>query len=116
MPAFAHYCPGFCHGHSNQSSCGFGGRLFGGWGGGFAWFVRSNACNSAPFSLAIRALAPALWLLADAGVNIATFHLGRALEGGDAICLVSIDGNLPDNVLHKVQTLPLVMQATTLAF
>jgi D-3-phosphoglycerate dehydrogenase len=55
-------------------------------------------------------------LLADAHVNIATFHLGRALQGGDAICLVSIDGDLPAQVLNEVQALPLVVQATTLAF
>ena len=55
-------------------------------------------------------------LLADAGVNIATFHLGRALAGGDAICLVSTDGDTPEPVLRQVQSLPLVMQATTLAF
>jgi D-3-phosphoglycerate dehydrogenase len=54
--------------------------------------------------------------LADAGVNIATFHLGRSAEGEDAICLVSIDGDLPETVLTKVKSLPLVMQATTLAF
>ena len=29
--------------------------------------------------------------LAGAGINIATFHLGRAEQGGDAICLVSVD-------------------------
>jgi D-3-phosphoglycerate dehydrogenase len=55
-------------------------------------------------------------LLADAGVNIATFHLGRAAEGGDAICLVSTDGETPDDVLAAVRALPLVMQATNLAF
>ena len=55
-------------------------------------------------------------LLADAGVNIATFHLGRSLEGGDAICLVSTDGDTPEAVLAQVKALPLVMQATTLAF
>jgi D-3-phosphoglycerate dehydrogenase len=55
-------------------------------------------------------------LLADAGVNIATFHLGRAAEGGDAICLVSTDGETPEDVLAAVKALPLVMQATNLAF
>src|SRR5271157_5772425 len=55
-------------------------------------------------------------ILADAGVNIATFHLGRAAEGEDAICLVSTDGDTPDAVLQAVRALPLVMQATTLAF
>ncbi len=55
-------------------------------------------------------------LLSEAGVNIATFHLGRAKEGSDAICLVSIDGDLPSKVLHDVQKLPLVKQATVLSF
>jgi D-3-phosphoglycerate dehydrogenase len=55
-------------------------------------------------------------LLADAGVNIATFHLGRAAQGSDAICLVSTDGETPEAVLAAVQALPLVMQATNLAF
>ena len=54
--------------------------------------------------------------LAGAGINIATFHLGRADRGGDAICLVSVDEQVPEAVLEMVRTLPLVMQATGLAF
>ncbi len=54
--------------------------------------------------------------LAGAGINIATFHLGRASAGGDAICLVSVDEPVPEDVLAMVRTLPLVMQATPLAF
>ncbi|MBV8521553.1 MAG: ACT domain-containing protein, partial [Acetobacteraceae bacterium] len=54
--------------------------------------------------------------LADAGINIATFHLGRSSPGGDAICLVSIDEKVPETVLRTVRSLPLVMQATALAF
>jgi D-3-phosphoglycerate dehydrogenase len=54
--------------------------------------------------------------LADAGVNIATFHLGRATEGGDAICLVSLDAPLPEGVLATVRALPLVVQAKSLSF
>jgi D-3-phosphoglycerate dehydrogenase / 2-oxoglutarate reductase len=54
--------------------------------------------------------------LAGAGINIATFHLGRAEQGGDAICLVSVDEPVPEAVLEMVRTLPLVMQATGLAF
>ena len=54
--------------------------------------------------------------LADAGVNIATFHLGRSAPGGDAICLVGLDGPMPEGVLDGVRKLPLVMQATQLAF
>ncbi len=55
-------------------------------------------------------------VLADAGVNIATFHLGRSAQGEDAICLVSIDDALPNAVLEQVKALPLVMQATPLGF
>ncbi len=54
--------------------------------------------------------------LADAGINIATFHLGRASAGGDAVCLVSVDEPVEDNVLSLVRHLPLVMQATPLSF
>ncbi|MBV9249351.1 MAG: phosphoglycerate dehydrogenase [Acetobacteraceae bacterium] len=54
--------------------------------------------------------------LAGAGINIATFHLGRARQGGDAICLVSVDEPVPEAVLDMVRTLPLVVQATSLAF
>jgi D-3-phosphoglycerate dehydrogenase len=55
-------------------------------------------------------------MLADAGINIATFHLGRAEQGGDAICLVSVDEPVSERVLAKVRALPLVMQASALAF
>jgi D-3-phosphoglycerate dehydrogenase len=54
--------------------------------------------------------------LAGAGINIATFHLGRSAPGGDAICLVSVDEPVPEDVLAMVRTLPLVVQATPLAF
>jgi D-3-phosphoglycerate dehydrogenase len=54
--------------------------------------------------------------LAEAGINIATFHLGRAQQGGDAICLVSVDDPVSETVLWCVRDLPLVMQATSLSF
>ncbi len=54
--------------------------------------------------------------LAGAGINIATFHLGRAEPGGDAICLVSVDEPVPDDVLAMVRDLPQVVQADRLAF
>jgi D-3-phosphoglycerate dehydrogenase len=55
-------------------------------------------------------------LLADAGINIATFHLGRSEQGGNAICLVSLDEAVPADVVARVQALPLAKQATPLAF
>ena len=54
--------------------------------------------------------------LGNAGVNIATFHLGRQAPGGDAIALVEIDEAIPEPVLAAVQKLPHVRQARPLAF
>jgi len=54
--------------------------------------------------------------LADAGINIASFHLGRSAQGADAICLVALDEPVAESVLAQVRALPLVMQATLLAF
>ncbi len=55
-------------------------------------------------------------LLGDAGVNIATFNLGRQKPGGDAICIASIDEPVSDAVLDKVQALPMVVRANRLEF
>ena len=55
-------------------------------------------------------------LLGDARINIATFHLGRVAQGGDAIALVEVDGPVSPEVLAKVQALPLVKQVKALAF
>jgi D-3-phosphoglycerate dehydrogenase / 2-oxoglutarate reductase len=54
--------------------------------------------------------------LGDAGINIATFHVGREAAGGDAIALIEIDGELPADVLAKVRALPQVQQAKALRF
>jgi D-3-phosphoglycerate dehydrogenase / 2-oxoglutarate reductase len=54
--------------------------------------------------------------LAEAGINIATFHLGRDAPGGNAVALIEIDGELPPEVLKKVQALPQVQQAKPLKF
>jgi D-3-phosphoglycerate dehydrogenase / 2-oxoglutarate reductase len=55
-------------------------------------------------------------LLGDAGVNIATFALGRNYRGGSAIALVEVDGPVPENLLKEVETLPGVKEAKALAF
>ncbi len=54
--------------------------------------------------------------LGDAGINIATFHVGREAPGGNAIALIEIDGELPADVLAKVRALPQVQQAKPLRF
>jgi D-3-phosphoglycerate dehydrogenase len=55
-------------------------------------------------------------LLAEAGINIATFHLGRESLGGNAIALVEIDGTVPAEVLAKVRQIPNVQQVKPLEF
>jgi D-3-phosphoglycerate dehydrogenase / 2-oxoglutarate reductase len=55
-------------------------------------------------------------LLGEAGVNIATFALGRDVEGGSAIALVGIDGAAPEAVFAQILGLPGVKQAKALKF
>lgn len=54
--------------------------------------------------------------LGDAGVNIASFHLGRPNRGGDAIALLQLDQEIDGPLLETVRQLPQVHQAQTLAF
>ena len=55
-------------------------------------------------------------LLGEAGINIATFALGRDRQGGSAIALVSIDGAPKNGVLNKIAHIPGVKQARLLQF
>src|SRR6267378_3787866 len=54
--------------------------------------------------------------LGAAAVNIATFHLGRAAPGGEAIALVEVDQTLTQPILDTVRALPNVIQVKALRF
>ncbi|MEL6831283.1 MAG: phosphoglycerate dehydrogenase [Pseudomonadota bacterium] len=54
-------------------------------------------------------------LLGDAGVNIATFHLGRQDSGGEAIALVGIDSAPPAELIDQLSELPQVRYAKVLS-
>ena len=54
--------------------------------------------------------------LGDAGVNIATFHLGRTAPGADAIALLEVDEEIEPDVLARVRKLDLITQAEALRF
>jgi len=54
--------------------------------------------------------------LGAAEVNIATFHLGRAAPGQDAIALVEVDQPLTPAILDTVRRLPNVIQVKSLRF
>ncbi len=54
--------------------------------------------------------------LGNAGINVATFHLGRMAQGGDSICIVEVDGEVPADVMDAVQKIPNVQQVKALRF
>lgn len=54
-------------------------------------------------------------LLGDAGHNIADFRLGRSANE-EAVCLISLDQALPDDLFGKVANLPQINTVTRLAF
>ena len=54
--------------------------------------------------------------LGSAGVNIATFHLGRAERGGAAIALLELDAALEDTVVDTLKALPGIRQVQQLSF
>jgi D-3-phosphoglycerate dehydrogenase / 2-oxoglutarate reductase len=53
-------------------------------------------------------------VLGDAGINIATFNLGRDAPGGNAIALIEIDDAPSEAVLERVCALPNVMRVKAL--
>ena len=55
-------------------------------------------------------------ILADAGQNIAGFHLGRQDCGENAICLVALDGPLSDKLFDDVANLPQIKSVKRLNF
>ncbi|WP_158811472.1 phosphoglycerate dehydrogenase [Beijerinckia sp. L45] len=55
-------------------------------------------------------------LLGDAGINIATFALGRDSAGGNSVALAEVDGIVPDAVLKRVLALRHVTQVKVLRF
>ncbi|MEM6422642.1 MAG: phosphoglycerate dehydrogenase, partial [Pseudomonadota bacterium] len=52
----------------------------------------------------------------EIGVNIATFNLGRAHKGGEAITLMGVDEPLSEDVLAEIRALPQVHEAKALEF
>lgn len=55
-------------------------------------------------------------LLGAAGVNVATFSLGRDKPGGDAICYVAVDEPISDELLARIHEIPMVKRARRLRF
>ncbi len=55
-------------------------------------------------------------LLGSANLNIATFHLGRNKDKGEAIALIKIDDEIPQDIIDQVRELDQVRFATRLGF
>jgi D-3-phosphoglycerate dehydrogenase len=54
--------------------------------------------------------------LGEAGINIATFNLGRRAAGGEAVALVSVDGDVPPEVVETLSKLEGVREVVPLRF
>ncbi len=54
--------------------------------------------------------------LGEAGINIATFNLGRRAAGGEAVALVAVDGDVPGEVVKQLCALDGVREVVPLRF
>ena len=54
--------------------------------------------------------------LGEAAINIATFNLGRRAEGGEAVALVAVDGDVPGAVVDTLCALEGVREVVPLKF
>ncbi|MEM9840643.1 MAG: phosphoglycerate dehydrogenase [Pseudomonadota bacterium] len=55
-------------------------------------------------------------LFREAGINVATFNLGRREAGGEATALVALDVCVEEPTVDTIRALPLVKKATALRF
>ncbi len=55
-------------------------------------------------------------LLGNRGINIANFHLGRNHTRTRAVAIISVDNEIPDDLLKSIQAVPNVVRALTLRF
>jgi D-3-phosphoglycerate dehydrogenase len=54
--------------------------------------------------------------MGEAGVNVATFHLGRDRPGGDAICFAAVDEPVSPDLLRRIEAIPHVKRARVVRF
>jgi len=54
--------------------------------------------------------------MADANINIANFILGRTKPGGDAVALLEVDEPIGDDVIARIEAVPVVLEVKRLYF
>ena len=54
--------------------------------------------------------------MANEGVNIANFILGRTKRGGDAVALLELDKEISEDVMDRIRSVPHVLEVTQLSF
>ncbi len=55
-------------------------------------------------------------VLGEADINIATFNLGRRGNGGEAVCLAAVDGQIPPDIVQAIGKITGVKRAAPLRF
>jgi D-3-phosphoglycerate dehydrogenase len=55
-------------------------------------------------------------IMANAGINIANFILGRTAPGEQAVALLELEEDLSDEILSRVREVADVLEATPLRF
>lgn len=55
-------------------------------------------------------------ILAEGNQNIADFRLGRKASGGEAVCLIAIDGPISDDLFQKIESLEQINSLKRLSF
>ncbi len=55
-------------------------------------------------------------ILGNAGINIATLHLGRERSRREAIAIVGVDDVVPDAIIAEIRALPQVRYAKVIRF
>ncbi len=55
-------------------------------------------------------------VLGEAGVNVATFNLGRETEGGNAICFCAVDAPISPDIVAEIAAIPQVKRVRAVSF
>ncbi|MBF0319861.1 MAG: phosphoglycerate dehydrogenase [Nitrospirae bacterium] len=54
-------------------------------------------------------------LFGQSGINIARMHFGRETKGGMAVSVVTVDGDLSQDILNKIRNLPNIIEVKKIA-